>query len=122
MIGSHVLNSLIHICFFVHTGYIVVVMIIGSHALVSVSPTLIIARSYAKFCCKSTSDKGNNEPVEWLNSNLDVLTATDHIRIRSKISVIHDMQSEGIHCSDLPSAHHASRMQISTPINMLNDK
>jgi len=83
-----VLNGLLHIYLFVHAGYIVVVMIIRSHASVSVSPTLIIARSYAKFCCKSTSDEGNNEPVEWLNSNLDVLTATDHIRIRSTLQYI----------------------------------
>ncbi|XP_065898900.1 immunoglobulin superfamily member 10-like [Dysidea avara] len=64
--------------------YIVVVMVIRSHALISVSRTLIIPTTdYAKFCCRSTSDSGSNEPVEWLNSNLDVLTTTDKIRIRT---------------------------------------
>jgi len=58
-------------------------MVIRSHALVSVSPSLIISTSYARFCCRSTSDKGNNEPVEWLDSNFDVMTATDQIWIRS---------------------------------------
>ncbi|XP_065898899.1 uncharacterized protein [Dysidea avara] len=64
--------------------YIAVVMVIRSHALISVSRTLIIPTTdYAKFCCRSTSDSGSNEPVEWLNSNLDVLTTTDKIRIRT---------------------------------------
>jgi len=62
-------------------------MVIRSHALVSVLNTLIIPTStFAKFCCNSTSDNGNNEPVEWLDSNLDALTTTDQIQIKSTLN------------------------------------
>ena len=82
--GQYILY--LHVAIFLHVVYIVVVMVIRSHALISVSRTLIIPTTdYAKFCCRSTSDSGSNEPVEWLNSNLDVLTTTDKIRIRSTV-------------------------------------
>jgi len=48
-----------------------------------VAPNLIIPTGFARFCCLSTSDDGNIEPVEWLDSNLDVLTTNGRIRMRS---------------------------------------
>ena len=62
---------------FSHIGCILAVIVIRSRALLSASPSLIIPTGFARFCC----DNGNVN-IEWLDSNLDVLTATSRVRIK----------------------------------------